>query len=74
MRECLGWTAVGIAGGFVLALPAGRMVQALLVGVSPRDGVTLTLAAAVMAAAALAAAALPAWRAARVDPAAVLRG
>ena len=74
LRECLGWTAVGIGGGFVLALPAGRMVQALLVGVSPRDGVTLTLAAAVMAAAALAAAALPAWRAARVDPAAVLRG
>ena len=74
VRECLAWTGIGIAGGVALAVPAGRLVQTLLVEVSPHDGRTLALTAAVIAAAALAAAVLPAWRAARVDPAVALRG
>jgi putative ABC transport system permease protein len=73
VQTCLGWTLLGVAGGLALAVPAGRLVQALLVGVSPEDGPTLVRAAAVIAAAALAAAMLPAWRAARVDPSAALR-
>jgi predicted permease len=73
VRECFAWTAIGIGAGLALALPAGRLVQALLVGVSPHDAPTLAMTAAVIAVAAGAAAALPAWRAARVDPAVALR-
>ena len=73
LRECLAWTAMGIAGGVALAFPAGHLVQALLVGVSAHDSRTLAVTAGVIAIAGVAAAALPAWRAARVDPSVALR-
>ena len=73
-RECIVNTAAGALGGIALALICGRFVQSLLVGVSPRDPLTLTLVCAAMLLIAAAAASLPAWRAARVDPATVLRG
>jgi len=46
LKECLAWTGIGIAGGVALAVPAGRLVQTLLVEVSPHDGRTLALTAA----------------------------
>ena len=46
----------------------------MLVGVSSRDVGTLVAVSIAMLAVALAAALLPAWRAARVDPATALRG
>jgi putative ABC transport system permease protein len=60
--------------GVGLALVAGRLVQGLLVGVSPRDAYTLAVVSATMMGVSVVAASLPAWRAARVDPASVLRG
>ena len=59
--------------GVGVALLAGRLVQTLLVGVSPRDAGTLVVVALAMPGTAMAAAGLPAWRTARVDPAVTLR-
>jgi putative ABC transport system permease protein len=73
-RECVVSAAAGVAGGIALALLGGRLVQSLLVGVSPRDPATLAAVCMAMLIVAAAAALLPAWRAARVDPATVLRG
>jgi putative ABC transport system permease protein len=74
VRECVASAGAGIVAGVVLALPCGRLVRSLLVGVSAYDPPTLGAVAAVMLIAGVAAAALPAWRTSRVDPATVLRG
>ncbi|MGE5813412.1 MAG: ADOP family duplicated permease [Acidobacteriota bacterium] len=73
VRECLVSTGVGLAAGIGLALVSGRLAQSLLVGVSPRDVATLGTVSVTMLAVAAIAASIPAWRAARVDPALVLR-
>jgi putative ABC transport system permease protein len=73
-RECLISTVAGVTCGVALALVSGRLVQSLLVGVSPRDTPTLAIVSFAMLVVAAAAASLPALRAARVDPATVLRG
>jgi hypothetical protein len=74
VRECAVNATSGIACGFALALLAGRFVRSLLVGVESTDPLTLTGVSIVMLVVGLTAAALPAWRAARVDPAIALRG
>jgi putative ABC transport system permease protein len=74
VRQCLASTALGICGGLALALISGRFVRSLLVGVAPGDSATLAVVSITMLCVALAAGALPAWRAARVDPATALRG
>jgi ABC-type antimicrobial peptide transport system permease subunit len=61
--------AVGVAGALALT----RFMSALLFGVSAYDPATLTTVAALMTGVALAAATIPAWRAARTDPATALR-
>jgi predicted permease len=71
--ESLGNVAAGVAVGIGLALLAGRLLQGLLVGVTPRDPATLAIVAATLAAVGVAAALGPATRAARVDPARALR-
>ena len=63
----------GVGLGLVLAWAAGRSLEALLAGVSPRDAATFAAAAALVAAAALAGSLLPALRAVRVDPLKALR-
>lgn len=73
VRECLASAGAGVMAGVVLALPCGRLVRSLLVGVSPYDPTTLTAVAAAMLVVGIAAALLPAWRTARVDPARALR-
>jgi putative ABC transport system permease protein len=65
---------MGVALGAVLALVAGRLVQSLLVGVSPSDPLTLAIVVITLLAVSVAAALLPARRAARVDPVEALRG
>jgi predicted permease len=61
-----------LLGGIGLAF-AVRLVRDMLYGVSAFDPLTWTATAAVLAVVGLAAALLPAWRAASVDPARVLR-
>ena len=65
--------AAGVAVGLGGSVWATRFVSALLFQLEPRDPVTLVGAAAVLVAAGVLAAWLPAARAARLDPSAVLR-
>ncbi len=73
LRDVAILLAIGIAAGTGLALATTRYAQKLLFGLAPRDLTTLILAAGVLAAVALVAGYLPARRASRVDPMAVLR-
>ena len=73
IRESAVNAAAGIAVGVVLAVMTGRLIQALLVGVSPADPMTLGIVIATLAAVSLAAACAPAIRASRVDPIIALR-
>jgi ABC-type antimicrobial peptide transport system permease subunit len=63
----------GLGIGIALALIAGRLLESVLIGVTSRDSLTLTLVPATMLATALLAGLLPALRAASVDPAIALR-
>jgi putative ABC transport system permease protein len=63
----------GIAIGGAVSFWTSRLVAALLFGLEPRDPATFAGAAIVLAAVALLAGWLPARRAARIDPAIVLR-
>ena len=62
-----------VALGLALAFGAGQGLQALLAGVSPRDGLTFAAAVAVAAVMAFLGSLLPALRAMRVDPITVMR-
>jgi ABC-type antimicrobial peptide transport system permease subunit len=65
--------ALGVIVGTAGSLWLSRFVAALLYGVEPRDPVTLVGAIVVLATVASLAGWIPAWRASRIDPAAVLR-
>jgi hypothetical protein len=69
MRLTVAGTAIGLAG----AIAASRVVAAMLFGVSRLDPLTYAGAVGLLGAATLVACGFPAWRAARVDPARVLR-
>ncbi|MFL6279912.1 MAG: ABC transporter permease [Vicinamibacterales bacterium] len=64
---------IGVVLGAGLSMWAARFATPLVFGVQPRDPATLAGAAAVLAAIGLLAGWLPARRAARIDPARVLR-
>jgi putative ABC transport system permease protein len=64
---------LGVGLGLAAAALLARTVGTLLFGVQPLDPVTFGGAALVLASVAIGAAVLPAWRAARVDPAVALR-
>jgi predicted permease len=66
-------TAGGVLFGVVAALALTRLLGQLLYNVSPHDPRIYGSALAVMMITAIAACLLPAWRAARTDPARVLR-
>ncbi|HEX6307958.1 MAG TPA: ABC transporter permease [Longimicrobiales bacterium] len=66
-------SAAGIAVGGLAALALTRTAAGILVGVQPNDPATFATTAVVFLAIALAACAVPAWRAARLDPASALR-
>jgi predicted permease len=69
MRLTLAGVACGLAGAFVLT----RVMTSLLFEVSPTDPATFAGVATLFVLVAGLAALLPAWRAARIDPAAILR-
>lgn len=73
LRRGLLMTGVGVALGSLLALPAGRLLSGFLYGVSPGDPVTLVAILGILLLAGGLASWLPARRAGRVDPMAVLR-
>ena len=73
VRHGAALTALGIAIGMGGALAAGRLMRALLFGISPVDGVTLATVPLVLGAVALVACALPARRASRIEPLEALR-
>jgi len=73
LRQVTGMAVIGIVLGSLAAVTAGRAVRSLLFGVEATDPVALMAAAVALAAVMFAAAYIPAQRAARVDPIAVLR-
>jgi ABC-type antimicrobial peptide transport system permease subunit len=73
LTEGAALAAVGIGGGVILALVAGRMLRALLFEVSPTSIAEYLGAVALLLAVSLAAMLLPATRASRTEPANVLR-
>jgi ABC-type antimicrobial peptide transport system permease subunit len=72
LRTGVRQTVVGLAVGIVLALALTRALTALLHGVQPTDPATFGLVLAVTGGVALLATLLPARRAGRVNPMAVL--
>jgi ABC-type antimicrobial peptide transport system permease subunit len=73
VRQGLALTGLGIAIGLAGAALATRAIVAMLFGVSRLDPVTYLGVIGLLAAVALIACTVPAWRAARVDPASTLR-
>jgi predicted permease len=73
IRDVLPPLAGGLALGLVAGWATARLAEAQLFGVAPGDPATYLGAAALLAAVAVLAAWQPAWRAASVDPADVLR-
>jgi putative ABC transport system permease protein len=72
-RAALGTLAIGAALGLAIAAPALRPLGAVLFRTELFDPALVTGVVATLAAVGVAAAALPAWRAARIDPATALR-
>jgi putative ABC transport system permease protein len=64
---------LGVAIGTAIAVAAGRSLSAFMYGTTPHDPLVLTTVAAVLIAVALIASLVPAFRAARSDPADALR-
>jgi hypothetical protein len=73
LRDALRPVVFGLALGLLGALAGGRIIAGALHGVSPRDPVAVAAAVAVLLIAAALAVLIPARRAARVDPVAILR-
>jgi ABC-type antimicrobial peptide transport system permease subunit len=63
----------GLLVGGAVALVTTRWIAPFLFGLTPADPATWAISALALAAVSVAACALPAWRAARLDPNAVLR-
>jgi putative ABC transport system permease protein len=65
--------ATGAVTGLILSALLGRLLVSMLFGVRPLDATTFALVTVVLAVTAAVSIAGPAWRAVRIDPAAVLR-
>ncbi|MEE8117478.1 MAG: ABC transporter permease [Gemmatimonadales bacterium] len=72
VRQGMRPAIIGLAGGLLLATLGGRLLEAVLFNVNPRDPAIFGGASALMFVVTLVAAAVPAIRASRVDPARVL--
>jgi ABC-type lipoprotein release transport system permease subunit len=73
LRAAVVRLGIGLLLGVAGVLASGRLVAFLLFGLRPNDPATITIAAMVLISVALVASFLPAFRASRMDPAAVLR-
>ena len=72
-NECLRVTLPGLFTGLFISMAGTRFLKTLLYRVSPMDPLSSVLATAIVLLLCLAAVMIPAWRAARVDPANILR-
>jgi predicted permease len=72
LRQALSVAMIGSVLGGLTAIVAGLLIQAEVFGVAGIDVMTLSGSAALLAVTMLLASILPAWRAARLDPNAVL--
>lgn len=73
LRQGLSLTALGVALGLGGAAAASQAIAAMLFGVSPLDPITYLGVVALLGGVSMMACGVPAWRAARVDPATTLR-
>ncbi len=73
LREVLALTVAGLVIGYVAARFTTQYVESFLFGLKANDTLALATGMAILLAAALVAGYLPAWRAARIDPAVALR-
>jgi len=73
VREAAIVSGVGLVVGGLGAVGGAVVLRSMLFGVAPWDAPTFAGVLAVLGAVAIAASAVPAWRAARVDPATVFR-
>lgn len=73
VRSAASLIGVGAVVGLVLAAMFSRVIGSMLFGVQPLDSATFGLVAVVLLVTGALAIAGPAWRAARIDPAVVLR-
>jgi putative ABC transport system permease protein len=73
MARGLGAVGVGLGAGLLLALGLGRLIAALLYGVSAHDPAIYVAAPALLGLVAVVSALLPALRASRIDPIVALR-
>ena len=73
MKEGLLLASIGVVVGLAGAFGLNRLIAALLFGVGPTDVPTVAAVVATMIIVAAVACLLPAWRASRLDPNAVLR-
>ena len=73
LREGLALTVIGSAIGLALAILASRFLETMLFGVSRLDAVTYIGVVTLLALTSAVACWMPAWRASRLDPNAILR-
>lgn len=73
VRQGLGMAGMGVVIGLAGSLALSRLITSLLFGVAAFDPVTYLSVTALLVLVAAAACWVPAWRAARLDPAVVLR-
>jgi len=73
MKQGLVLTSIGAAAGLAAVFGLNRLIASLLFGVAPTDTATLGIVILTITVVAAVACWLPAWRASRLDPNAVLR-
>lgn len=73
LRPTLILSGIGVLIGTLIAVAAGRLLTAVLYGLSPYDPVAYVMAISMIATVAIAACWVPAFRAIHVDPASTLR-
>jgi len=74
LGSAAGVVAAGTAVGLVLASFLSRLLGTMLFGVQPLDLPTFAAVIAVLALTAASSTAIPAWRATRINPAAIMKG